>query len=197
MLLGMMHFTGAGVPEDPAKAAMWFKRAADRGHPLAMVKIGLAHVQGKGVEMDFAKAAMWFKRAADLGQSAGMVDLGMLLAQGKGIERNDAAAVTWYRKAAAAGEAVGMFNLAWMLENGRGVARKDPEQAADLVMQALARHSEEARRHITQNHAIWSKEFRQALQRKLRDAGFNPGLVNGYFRESTIAAVNAYFNRHQ
>jgi hypothetical protein len=75
--------------------------------------------------------------------------------------------------------------------------RKDPEQAADLVMKLLDRRHEYAHRQMTQNYRAWSKEFRQALQRRLRAAGFNPGPVDGQFRESTIASINAYFNRNQ
>jgi lysozyme family protein len=34
-----------------------------------------------------------------------------------------------------------------------------------------------------------------ALQRKLRDAGVYSGRVDGNFRDTTFAAVNAYINR--
>jgi len=32
-MIGYMHFTGAGVPEDPAKALAWYLLAAERGEP--------------------------------------------------------------------------------------------------------------------------------------------------------------------
>lgn len=35
----------------------------------------------------------------------------------------------------------------------------------------------------------------QALQGKLRYAGFFTGPIDGRFREITIVAINAYFNR--
>ena len=88
-----------------------------------------------------------------------------------------------------------MNNLAWMLQGGRGVARKDPEEAADLMLKALDRRNEFSYRQMTQNARAWSQEFRQALQRKLRDAGVYSGRINGELGDTTIAAINAYINR--
>ncbi len=33
-MIGYMHFTGAGVPEDPAVALAWYRLAAERGEPV-------------------------------------------------------------------------------------------------------------------------------------------------------------------
>ena len=48
---------------------------------------------------------------------------------------------------------------------------------------------------MRENSRIWSKEFRQALQRKLRDAGFYTGPTDGEFKDTTIAAIDGYVNR--
>jgi hypothetical protein len=48
---------------------------------------------------------------------------------------------------------------------------------------------------MTQSSATWSKEFRLAFQAKLRDAGFYSGRVDGEFGESTVSAINVYYNR--
>ena len=119
-----------------------------------------------------------------------MVNLGFLHQQGKGVAKNDTTAVALYRRAAAVGNPSGMHNLAWMLDSGQGVARKDPEQAADLIMQALDRRNEFSHRQMTQNSRAWSTEFRQALQSKLRDAGVYSGPIDGEFKDTTIAAIN-------
>ena len=88
-----------------------------------------------------------------------------------------------------------MNNLAWMLQSGRGVERRNPEEAADLMMKALDRRNEFSRQRMTQHSSAWTREFRQALQGKLRDAGFYSGPIDGRFRRLTIVAINAYFNR--
>lgn len=47
--------------------------------------------------------------------------------------------------------------------------------------------NEFSRERMTKHASGWTKEFRQALQKKLRDAGFYAGRINGEFRESTIS----------
>ena len=69
-----------------------------------------------------------------------------------------------------------------MLQSGKGVEHKNPEEAADLMLKALDRGNEFSRQRMTKYSSAWSKEFRQALQRRLRDAGFYAGQIDGEFR---------------
>jgi TPR repeat protein len=188
---------GKTVSKDAPEAMRLFTKAAEAGYGPAMADLGIMYSRGDGIEADFAKAAMWYKRAVDLGNSAAMVNLGLLHQQGKGVAQDSAAAVALYRRSVSLGHPAGMHNLAWMLDSGQGVERKNPEEAADLIMRALDRRNEFTHRQMTttQNSRAWSKEFRQALQRKLREAGFYPGTADGEFGEPTIAAINGYFNR--
>jgi TPR repeat protein len=193
--LGVLYAQGAVVTKDALEAVRLFTKASEAGHAPSMVDLGLMFYNGEGVQVDLNKAAMWYKRAADLGDSSGMVNLGYLHQQGKGVEQDDVAAVNLYRRAADAGNAAGIHNLASMYESGRGLGRKDPEQAADLVLRALELRNQFTYVQMTQHSNNWSRTFRIALQKKLRDAGFYAGRVDGNIRESTIAAINAYVNR--
>jgi TPR repeat protein len=195
--LARVYYNGIGVQVDFSKAAMWYKQAADAGNSAGMVGLGWLHEHGKGVETDANRAAQLYRRAADLGNSYGMVDLALLYVQGKGVEKNEVAAVALYRKAIALNNSMAMNNLAWMLQAGRGVDRKDAEEAAELMMKALERKNEFSRQRMTQYSASWTREFRMALQRRLQAAGVYDGRVDGNFRESTITAINAYFNRQR
>jgi TPR repeat protein len=195
--IGTMYSNGIGVQADLTKAAMWLKQAADLGNPAGMVGLGWLHEHGKGVETDVAKAVTLYKRAADLGNSGGLVNLGLLHIQGKGVERSEAAAVALYRRAVGLGNSNAMNNLAWMLQLGRGVERKNPEEAADLMLKALELRNEFAYRQMTQNSRAWGREFRQALQAKLRDAGVYSGKIDGELRDTSIAAISAYMNRRR
>ena len=40
--LGEMYNSGKGLPENPAKAAAWYRKAALQGHPAAQNRRGLA-----------------------------------------------------------------------------------------------------------------------------------------------------------
>ena len=50
---------------------------------------------------------------------------------------------------------------------------------------------------MTQNPGAYSREFRMAMQRRLRDEGLYTGAIDGDFGQSTQAAVTAYFKRSQ
>lgn len=58
--VGFFHHNGFGVKRDDAEAAKWFRRAADRNHPLAQFYMGKLSEQGKGVEKDPVAAYMWY-----------------------------------------------------------------------------------------------------------------------------------------
>jgi TPR repeat protein len=193
--IGLMYGTNVGIQTDPSRAAMWFKQAAELGYSPGMVNLGWLYEHGTGVETDVAKAVMWYKRSVDLGNPVGMVNLGLLYAQGKGVDKNELAAVALYRRAAGLGNPMAMNNLAWMLQSGKGVDHRDPEEAADLMLQSLDKGNEFSRVAMTRYANAWSREFRQAMQRRLRDAGFYSGRIDGSFHASTIASLNAYINR--
>ena len=50
--------------QDYAKAAWWFRRAAERGKAKAQAKLGLAYEKGQGVPQNNMLAHMWLNLAA-------------------------------------------------------------------------------------------------------------------------------------
>jgi TPR repeat protein len=195
--LGVLFIQGKVVDKNTDEAARLFTKAGEAGHAPSMVDLGLMYNNGHGVQTDLARAAMWYKRAADLGNSSGMVNLGFLHQQGKGVAQDDIAAVSLYRRAANDGNPAGIHNLAAMYDSGKGLERKDPEQAAALMLRALELRNQFSTLQMTQYSNNWSRDFRRALQRKLRDAGFYAGKIDGNISQSTIAAINAYVERNR
>lgn len=185
------------VTKDAPEAVRLFTRAAEAGHTPAMVDLGLMLNNGQGVETDLVRAAHWYKKAADLGNSYGMVNLGFLHQQGKGVEKDDVTAVALYRRAANDGNPAGLHNLAAMYDSGRGVDRKYPDQAAELMLRALELRNDFSYVQMTRQANNWSRDFRRAMQKKLQEAGFYSGRIDGAFRETTTAAINAYINRNR
>jgi TPR repeat protein len=99
-----MYAEGEGVPKDLARAAEWYRRAADRGLPAAQFNVGLAYAYGFGVEKDEAEAVRWFERAADAGHEMAQKHLGLAYLMGKGIEKDEARALMWLELAAESGD---------------------------------------------------------------------------------------------
>ncbi len=52
-----MYAKGQGVSQNDAKAAKWFRKAADQDHAAAQSNLGLMYAQGKGVAQNDAEAA--------------------------------------------------------------------------------------------------------------------------------------------
>jgi TPR repeat protein len=71
--LGVMFDEGAGVAQDFAAAAAWYRKAAEQGFVDAQSNLGIMYYHGQGVDRDVAEAAHWFRRAASQGdeESAG------------------------------------------------------------------------------------------------------------------------------
>ncbi len=66
-MLGLMYFSGQGVPKDYSVAARWFQKAAEGGDRTAYVDLGVLYRQGLGVPKDPVAAYMWFSFAAEKG----------------------------------------------------------------------------------------------------------------------------------
>jgi|SRR5579872_1463359 len=57
--MAIIYQRGLGVAKDPTEAAKWLIRAADLGHPKAMLQLAEAYWRGDGVKADLVAAYMW------------------------------------------------------------------------------------------------------------------------------------------
>src|SRR5437867_9161069 len=58
--LGEMYEHGNGVPRDFAKAARWYRLAAEQGMAPAQLNLGTLYENGQGVAQSYAEAARWY-----------------------------------------------------------------------------------------------------------------------------------------
>lgn len=63
-LIGYMYEKGRGIPQDDAKAAEWYDRAAALGNPFAQNNLGVLYKYGRGVPKDLVQSYKWFDLAA-------------------------------------------------------------------------------------------------------------------------------------
>ena len=63
--LGRRYEIGEGVNRDPARAALWYGRAAEQGNAFAQSSLGYMYMKGDGVPRDTVQAHKWFSLAAD------------------------------------------------------------------------------------------------------------------------------------
>ncbi|HUW80999.1 MAG TPA: tetratricopeptide repeat protein [Acidocella sp.] len=111
---------GVGVPQDEARAAVWFRRAAENVLN-AQYWYGRILAEGRGVEANPEEARVWLQKAADLELPEALVDLASLHLNGLGGPRDHEAARLLYERAAARGHAGAMFSLGAMYGGGHDI----------------------------------------------------------------------------
>jgi len=84
------------LPTDHAKAAQWYRRAAEQDLAPAQLELGDMYAAGLGVAQDFGRARQWYERAAALRHKVAQYRLGELHENGRGTPPDEAEAYFWY-----------------------------------------------------------------------------------------------------
>lgn len=133
-LVAYAHEFGLGTAVNPAAAARWWRRLAERGDPDALHRLGKIALNS-GLK---PQAAHWFRRAAERGDGLALRYLGDLAAEGIAEAALDPAAeLQLLETAAAGGDNVAIETLGLRYAEGDGVAR-DPAKALDYLRRAAA-----------------------------------------------------------
>lgn len=150
--LGTLYEQGyPGVPQDVAKAIIWYQRSADQGVASAENNLALIYATGRGVERDPANALQLWLSAADKGHVQAQYNAGLSFFRGTGTERDIGRASQLFQQAAAGGLADSQYALAQMYRLGIGVSRNARtslfwyEQAAAQGHASSQREAEELR----------------------------------------------------
>ena len=121
--LGVMYYSGEGVPKDATKAVEWFEKAATQGYAAAQLTLGWMFAKGNGVPKDAVKAIEWWEKAAAQGDVGAQNNLGRMYKYGKGVPKNHTKAFEWYKKTADQGNAEAQVQLGLMYATGKGVSK--------------------------------------------------------------------------
>jgi len=141
------------VAADATRAADLFRRAAEKGHPLAALRYGLALSEGAGVKKDLPASHRWLVQAQENGVPEAALALGDIAVR-MPLQRDKAAndkalkiAIAWYETAANGGVPSAQFKLANAYLGGVGVPR-DPAQAQLLYTRAAQQGLGEAQQAL-------------------------------------------------
>lgn len=102
-LLAELYANGFGVKQDDAKAAEWYKLAADRGDREAMFSLAMFRIGGRGGPKSRDEAAKLLASAAKLGHVAAAYDLALLYIEGTQFPQDFGRAAELLRQAADGG----------------------------------------------------------------------------------------------
>jgi len=98
------------------------------------------------------------------------------------------AALRLFERAADLRHPQALFNFAALIDDGM-IAGKGPADAAGYLYDALRSGAGDVLDLLTGKPNMFSVETRKALQRRLSDAGFYKGALDGSFGPGTIKAV--------
>ncbi len=122
--VGRAYADGLGVPVDQAKAAAFYRRAADQGHPLAQYLLGWSYLRGEGVDESDVEGFRWIRKAAENGSGEAQFSLAEIYAGGNfGLDEDQRLAFLWSHRAASLGFIAGALRIARMYEDGEGLPK--------------------------------------------------------------------------
>jgi TPR repeat protein len=128
--LGTIYAAGTLVPQDYARAATWFRRAADAGIANAAYNLGVMCQQGLGVPKDARAAIGWYEKAAQKGHPEALYNLGIVYTKGLGADVDMDKGVAYFKRAANAGVAQAAYNLGVLYE-GNLLGAPSPSRALE------------------------------------------------------------------
>ena len=135
-LIGVLHAQGAGVAQDAAKAAQWFRLGAQRGDRNAAFAYAMALIRGEGVARDTQAGRALLEETAAAGHAFANANLGFLLLQSRD-PADLARAAAALRIAADAEIAEAQYAYAVLAREGRGMTADRAVTAAYLEKGAL------------------------------------------------------------
>ena len=121
--------------KDFAKAAEWYRKAADQDDEMGLCNLGVLLLQGKGVAKDAAQGIALLTRAAEDGSDFAKYRLAACYERGEEVAQDLQKCVEWYAKAAEQGHGPSINNLADKYEKGLGVPQ-DLQKAFELYSKA-------------------------------------------------------------
>lgn len=193
--LGVLHREGKGVARSNEIAIRWYQKAVEQEHAWAMHRLGYMYGEGLGVARAPEIAVRWYRKAAAKGIAISMRNLGNHYQNGTGVPPSKQMALSWYLKAADLGDAKAMFNAAFLLNGYEGVDG-DPRRAANLALASLTKlRGRDAKfivKQLTDHANNWSRQFRRALQERLKQAGIYTGQIDGVMGPGSRRALQRF-----
>ena len=132
--LGVLYYNGEGVAKDLAKAAEWYRKAAEKKHVRAQYNLGILYLDKE----DFVSAAYWFGKAAEQGHAKALTNLGTLYYYGVGVTQDVDMAMELYNKAVGKGDERARCNLIQLglqTAQSKQTAQNEPTETAEISSQ--------------------------------------------------------------
>ena len=139
MNVGVLYYSGYGVPQNFKLAAEWYTKAVENGNVDAGFFLAVCYLNGEGMVKDTCRAVQIWAELAEKGHIRSQYNLGDCYDQGLCVEKNAEKAFYWYKKAAEQGYADSQFKIGWCYYTGNGTS-KDPSLCFEWISKAAAQN---------------------------------------------------------
>jgi len=141
-------YAGQGEPQDYAKAAEWFRKAAEQGHAEAQFTLSLLYHDRQGVQKDDAQAAKWLLKSAEQGYASAQKNLAVLYAGGEGVPQSYPETYFWLSVVAAGKQGEDKIEIDRYIDIAKAqMTVAEQLNARERVDKWLAEHPPEAPSH--------------------------------------------------
>ena len=167
------YYAAFDIEKNKSIGSVWFRKAADQGHPAAQFQLGKYYSEGcdlpesPGIggfpEFNFKKdltvAVGWYRKAAGQGNPNAQYELGRCYLTGEGVPKNDNEHFKWVYKAAEHGHAKAQEMLGICYAKGEGVAIDNVRAYMWFNLSIAAGNSEAAERRDRMTQRMTPKQI--------------------------------------
>ncbi|KAI5304219.1 hypothetical protein KEM56_006730 [Ascosphaera pollenicola] len=191
---------GWGTNKDKAKASRFYRQAASKGHPGAMLRLGKACIDGDmGQVNKYREGITWLKRAAesaDTQYNSAPYELGLLHETGCGddVFKDLSYAAQLFTRAAELGHAEAAFRMGDAYEHGKLICPTDPALSIHFYTTASQAGHGPAMMALSAWYMLGSeglleRDYHEAYEwaKKAAETGYaKAAFAVGYFTETGI-----------
>ena len=112
------------------EAALWYEKAAERGHAVAQYNLAVLYFNGDGVRRNMGRASELLTTSAEKGNMDAQFLLGRMYFSGQGVTRDLKKEADLYRQASVQGHTLAQYNLGVLYYLGEGVKQDKIESYA-------------------------------------------------------------------
>ncbi len=157
--LGVMYFSGKGIPQNYAKAVSLLQKGCDKGNSGGCMSLGNIYLVGKGgIAQNYSTSVSLFQKACDFEDVSGCISLGNMYYVGKGVTQDYSKAAQFYEKACTCGNGFGCNAIGFMHLYGKGRTQNYPK-AKSLFQKACDLGNKDGCRNldVLQKRDIYNK----------------------------------------
>ena len=99
LLLGIIYYTGKGVPQNYKEAVKWYEMAAEGLESYGLCNLGYCYYYGRDIDVNFKRAYECFSLSAYMRNPNAMYKLGDMYYYGNYVKEDKDAAYFWYNEA--------------------------------------------------------------------------------------------------